>query len=138
MGTKANKHRGRNRYHGRGKKAGRGAGKRGGRGNAGMNKHRVMTRIKYMQNHWGMHGFNRHPTLRTVYVTVNVSQLADMADGNDSINLTELGIDKILGSGRINVALKVTVAEASARAVEKIEAAGGSVDSGDDEEWDEE
>ena len=39
MGTKANKHRGRNRYHGRGKKAGRGAGKRGGRGNAGMNKH---------------------------------------------------------------------------------------------------
>ena len=138
MGTKANKHRGRNRYHGRGKKAGRGAGKRGGRGNAGMNEHRVMTRIKYMPNHWGMHGFNRHPTLRTVYVTVNVSQLADMADGNDSINLTELGIDKILGSGRINVALKVTVAEASARAVEKIEAAGGSVDSGDDEEWDEE
>ena len=138
MGTKANKHRGRNRYHGRGKKAGRGAGKRGVRGNAGMNKHRVMTRIKYMPNHWGMHGFNRHPTLRTVYVTVNVSQLADMADGNDSINLTELGIDKILGSGRINVALKVTVAEASARAVEKIEAAGGSVDSGDDEEWDEE
>ena len=138
MGTKANKHRGRNRYHGRGKKAGRGAGKRGGRGNAGMNKHRVMTRIKYMPNHWGMHGFNRHPTLRTVYVAVNVSQLADMADGNDSINLTELGIDKILGSGRINVALKVTVAEASARAVEKIEAAGGSVDSGDDEEWDEE
>jgi len=138
MGTKANKHRGRNRYYGRGKKAGRGAGKRGGRGNAGMNKHRVMTRIKYMPNHWGMHGFNRHPTLRTVYVTVNVSQLADMADGNDSINLTELGIDKILGSGRINVALKVTVAEASARAVEKIEAAGGSVDSGDDEEWDEE
>ena len=48
MGTKANKHRGRNRYHGRGKKAGRGAGKRGGRGNAGMNKHRVMTRIKYL------------------------------------------------------------------------------------------
>ena len=134
--SKANKHRGRNRYHGRGKKAGRGAGKRGGRGNAGMNKHRVMTRIKYMPNHWGMHGFNRHPTLRTVYVTVNVSQLADMADGNDSINLTELGIDKILGSGRINVALKVTVAEASAKAVEKIEAAGGSVDTGDDE-WDE-
>ena len=60
MGTKANKHRGRNRYHGRGKKAGRGAGKRGGRGNAGMNKHRVMTRIKYMPGHWGMHGFNRH------------------------------------------------------------------------------
>jgi large subunit ribosomal protein L15 len=84
-----------------------------------------------------MHGFNRHPKLRNVHVTVNVSQLEAMADGNDSINLTELGIDKILGSGRINTALNVIVEEASAKAVEKIEAAGGSVDSGDDE-WDEE
>jgi large subunit ribosomal protein L15 len=137
MGTKANKHRGRNRYHGRGKKAGRGAGKRGGRGNAGMNKHRVMTRIKYMPNHWGMHGFNRHPTLRTVFVTVNVSQLEDMANGSDTIDLTELGIDKILGSGRINSALNVVVQEASARAIEKIEAAGGSIDVGNDDQSDE-
>jgi len=96
-----------------------------------------MTRIKYMPNHWGMHGFNRHPTLRTVYITVNVSQLEDMADGKDTINLTELGIDKILGSGRINSALTVIVEEASAKAVEKIEAAGGSVDLGDDEEQNE-
>ena len=138
MGTKANKHRGRNRYHGRGKKAGRGAGKRGGRGLAGINKHRVMTRIKYMPNHWGMHGFNRHPTLRTVFVTVNVSHLEDMAKGSDTIDLTELGIDKILGSGRINSALKVIVQEASARAVEKIEAAGGSIEGLNNESKDEE
>tara|TARA_B110000305_G_C18891628_1_gene382123 strand:- start:41 stop:460 length:420 start_codon:yes stop_codon:yes gene_type:complete len=137
MGTKANKHRGRNRYHGRGKKAGRGAGKRGGRGLAGINKHRVMTRIKYMPNHWGMHGFNRHPTLRTVFVTVNVSQLEDMANGSDTVDLTELGIDKILGSGRINSALNVVVQEASARAIEKIEAAGGSIDVGNDDQSDE-
>ena len=138
MGTKANKHRGRNRYHGRGKKAGRGAGKRGGRGNAGINKHRVMTRIKYMPNHWGMHGFNRHPTLRNINVTVNVGQLEEMADGKDTLNLTELGIDKLLGSGRINSALKVIVQEASSNAVEKLEAAGGSIVAGDDDEWEEE
>jgi large subunit ribosomal protein L15 len=136
MGTKANKHRGRNRYHGRGKKAGRGAGKRGGRGNAGMNKHRVMTRIKYMPGHWGMHGFNRHPTLRTVHVTVNVGQLEDMAKGEKSIDLTSLGIDKLLGSGQIRTELTVTVGEASAKAVEKIVAAGGSIEQGDDD-WDE-
>ena len=136
--SKANKHRGRCRTHGRGHKAGRGAGKRGGRGLAGINKHRVMTRIKYMPDHWGMHGFNRHPTLRTVYVTVNVSQLEDMAKGSDTINLTEMGIDKILGSGRINSALKVIVQEASAKAVEKIEAAGGSIVGGDDDQWEEE
>ena len=132
MGTKANKHHGRNRYHGRGKKAGRGAGKRGGRGNAGMNKHRVMTRIKYMPNHWGMHGFNRHPTLRTVHVTVNVGQLDEMANGGKSIDLTSLGIDKLLGSGQIRSKLTVIVGEASARAIEKIEAAGGTIEQGDD------
>ena len=137
MGQRSQKHRGRCRTNGRGHKAGRGAGKRGGRGNAGMNKHRVMTRIKYMPGHWGMHGFNRDPSLRTVYVTCNVSDLERMADGGDSVNLTEMGIDKLLGSGRISTALTVTVEEWSARAAEKISAAGGSIegDDDDDEEW---
>jgi large subunit ribosomal protein L15 len=72
-----------------------------------------------------------------VYVTVNVSQLKDMAKGSDTINLTELGIDKLLGSGRISTALKVIVEEASANAVVKVEAAGGSIESGDDD-WEEE
>ena len=137
MGKKAQKHRGRCRTHGRGHKAGRGAGKRGGRGNAGLNKHRVMTRVKYMPGHWGMHGFNRHPSLRNVHVTCNVSQLEGMADGKDSIDLGELGIDKLLGSGRINTAMTVTVANASASAIEKVEAAGGSVNLEEGDDWDE-
>ena len=134
--SKANKHRGRCRTHGRGHKAGRGAGKRGGRGLAGINKHRVMTRIKYMPDHWGMHGFNRDPSLRTVYITCNVSDLADLAAGKDTVDLTEMGIDKLLGSGRINTALTVTVEYWSAKAEEKISAAGGSIidDDEDDKE----
>ena len=80
MVSRTNKFRGRSRYHGRGKKAGRGAGKRGGRGNAGINKHRLMTRLKYMPNHWGMHGFNRDPSLRTVHNSINVSQVDQMID----------------------------------------------------------
>ncbi|DAC35695.1 MAG: 50S ribosomal protein L15 [Euryarchaeota archaeon] len=138
MGQRSQKHRGRCRTNGRGHKAGRGAGKRGGRGNAGMNKHRVMTRIKYMPNHWGMHGFNRDPSLRNVSVTVNVGQLEAMAEGADSIDLTELGIDKLLGSGRISSSLTVTVESASAKAVEKIEAAGGTVETDGDDDWDDE
>ena len=101
-----------------------------------MNKHRVMTRIKYMPGHWGMHGVNRNRGLRTVYVPCNVSDLEGMAEGNDSVNLTEMGIDKLLGSGRISTALTVTVEEWSARAAEKISAAGGSIEVDDeDEEW---
>ncbi len=136
MVSRTNKFRGRSRYHGRGKKAGRGAGLRGGRGNAGINKHRLMTRLKYMPGHWGMHGFNRHPSLRKVNVSINLIQVSQMAEG-DSIDLGELGYDKLLGSGRIDRALEITVAAASARAIEKVQAAGGSVvlSDGDDDEW---
>ena len=138
MVSRTNKFRGRSRYHGRGKKASRGAGLRGGRGNAGINKHRLMTRLKYMPGHWGMHGFNRHPKLRNVNVSINLMQVSQMAEG-DSIDLTEMGYDKLLGSGRIDRALSISVASASARAIEKVEAAGGSVNlSDDDEEWEEE
>lgn len=134
------KMRGRCRTHGRGHKAGRGAGKRGGRGNAGINKHRVMTRIKYMPNHWGMHGFNRDPSLRTVHSTCNVSALANLAGEEDSVNLSKHGFDKLLGSGRIEKALNITVSHASATAIAKVEAAGGTVTlaEGNDEDWEEE
>ncbi len=138
MVSRTNKFRGRSRYHGRGKKAGRGAGLRGGRGNAGINKHRLMTRLKYMPGHWGMHGFNRHPSLRKVNISINLKEVCQIAEG-DAINLSEMGYDKLLGSGRIEKALKITVAYASARAIEKVQAAGGSVILEDgDEEWEEE
>ncbi|DAC34103.1 MAG: uL15m family ribosomal protein [Candidatus Thalassarchaeaceae archaeon] len=139
MVSRTNKFRGRSRYHGRGKKAGRGAGLRGGRGNAGINKHRLMTRLKYMPGHWGMHGFNRHPSLRKVNVSINLKEISQTVEG-DEVNLGDMGYDKLLGSGRIDRAMKITVASASARAIEKVEAAGGSVilEDGDDEEWEEE
>jgi len=133
MVSRTNKFRG-SRYHGRGKKAGRGAGKRGGRGNAGLNKHKVMTRLKYMPGHWGMHGFNRHPSLRVVNTSINIGEVSEIAEG-DSINLTEMGYDKLLGRGSIDRALKISVREASARAIEKVEAAGGSSITIDDEDW---
>ena len=136
MVSRTNKFRG-SRYHGRGKKAGRGAGKRGGRGNAGLNKHKVMTRLKYMPGHWGMHGFNRHPGLRVVNTSINLGEVSELAE-EDSINLREMGYDKLLGRGSIDRALKITVSEASTRAIEKVEAAGGSVETDEDEEWEEE
>jgi len=136
MVSRTNKFRG-SRYHGRGKKAGRGAGKRGGRGNAGLNKHKVMTRLKYMPGHWGMHGFNRHPGLRVVNTSINLGEVSEMAE-EDSIDLGTMGYDKLLGRGSIDRALKITVSEASARAIEKVEAAGGTVETDEDEEWEEE
>tara|TARA_B110000438_G_C15735140_1_gene615994 strand:+ start:478 stop:891 length:414 start_codon:yes stop_codon:yes gene_type:complete len=137
MVSRTNKFRG-SRYHGRGKKAGRGAGKRGGRGNAGLNKHKVMTRIKYMPRHWGMYGFNRDPSLHTRHTTCNVSALENLVGDGDSIDLSEHGIDKLLGSGQIKSAIHVTVEHVSANAVTKVEAAGGSVTVEESGEWEEE
>ena len=135
MVSRTNKFRGRSRYHGRGKKAGRGAGKRGGRGNAGLNKHKVMPRLKYMPGHWGMHGFNSHTGLRVVNSSINLGQVAEIAEG-DSIDLSQMGFDKLLGRGNIDGALTIKVAEASAKAIQKVEAAGGSIETGDDgEDW---
>ena len=88
-----------------------------------------------------MHGFNRHPGLRVVNASINLGRVAEIAEG-DSIDLTEMGFDKLLGRGSIGRALKITVREASAKAVQKVEAAGGSVETTADDversEWEEE
>ena len=127
MVSRTNKFRGRSRYHGRGKKAGRGAGKRGGRGLAGMNKHRVMTRLIHYPDRWGRHGFNRMPGLRTVHEVINICDLEELADGSNEVDLGAIGYTRLLGRGRISVALKVRVDSASPGAIAKIESAGGSV-----------
>ena len=114
------------RTRGRGHKKGRGAGLRGGRGNAGINKHRLLTRLKYMPRHWGMHGFNRHPSLRKVNISINLQELQDMTE-EDTVNLGELGYDKLLGKGKMNRAMNIVVAKASAHAISKVESAGGTV-----------
>jgi large subunit ribosomal protein L15 len=86
-----------------------------------------MTQIKYMPGHWGRHGFKRHPSLQNAHVGINVGELEVLCAGDKSVNLAELGYDKLLGRGRINSALAITVEHVSARAIKKIEAAGGSV-----------
>tara|TARA_A100001037_G_scaffold106784_1_gene97077 strand:- start:707 stop:910 length:204 start_codon:yes stop_codon:yes gene_type:complete len=67
--------------------------------------------------------------------------LANLVGDGDSVDLSEHNIDKLLGSGQITTAIHVTVEHASANAVKKVEAAGGSVTVDDGEEfgeWEEE
>lgn len=127
------------REHGRGKKKGRGAGLRGGRGNAGRHKHK---RVHYalLGLEWGKHGFKRPIERVNVKLAINVSDLdawlpawvaagkAQKVGGGYTVNLTELGYDKLLGAGQIRNAVKVTVAESTPSATEKVEEAGGQVE----------
>jgi ribosomal protein L15 len=69
-------------------------------------------------------------------VTINVGELEDLArailtdygvKGGNELDLTSLGIDKVLGRGSIGVALNIKVSEITSSAQEKIEEAGGSI-----------
>jgi large subunit ribosomal protein L15 len=129
------------RTRGRGHKKGRGAGLRGGRGNAGCHKTK---RIMYERvgRVWGAHGFKRPQTVVMANNAINLKVIeesaADWVDqGNASkkgkvvsIDLKKMGYDKLLGTGVPSQAYKITISAASAKAVEKVEAAGGEVING--------
>jgi large subunit ribosomal protein L15 len=135
--TKTSKHRG-SRTYGRGKKAGRGHGKRGGVGAAGGHKHKWIATLKYDRDHYGQKGkgFKRPQSVVGQPITINVNQLRQLKErlikkgveeGGKVIDLTALGYNKLLGSGACQGAWEVKVDEATPRAIEKVEAAGGKV-----------
>ena len=129
------------RTRGRGHKKGRGAGLRGGRGNAGCHKTK---RIMYERvgRVWGAHGFKRPQTVVMANNAFNLKVIEESAaewvdKGNASkkgktvsIDLKKMGYDKLLGTGVPSQAYKITISAASAKAVEKVEAAGGEIISG--------
>ena len=129
------------RTRGRGHKKGRGAGLRGGRGNAGCHKTK---RIMYERvgRVWGAHGFKRPQTVVMANNAINLKVIEEsaaewVAQGNASkkgktvsIDLKKMGYDKLLGTGVPSQAYKITISAASAKAVEKVEAAGGEIISG--------
>jgi large subunit ribosomal protein L15 len=126
------------RTHGRGKKHGRGAGGRGGTGNAGLHKHKFKSMVKYDPDHFGRHGFTRHAQVRPT-TAIDLEDLARRLhefeaaghvtkdNARTHVDLTAAGIDKLLGSGRVRVPLRITVARASEAAVSKVAEAGGEV-----------
>lgn len=127
------------RTHGRGKKSGRGAGIIGGHGQAGLGKTGKIGMLKFDRDHYGRHGFKRPQCMVEANRTINVAELAEQVDrfvamkfatkegDSYTINLTEAGIDKLLGNGNIDFAVNVIVADVSEKARAKIEAAGGSI-----------
>ena len=138
MVSRTSKFRG-SRTHGRGKKAGRGAGLHGGRGNAGLHKHKYITLVKFMPDHFGHHGFKRPQSVVAQNTTINLSELeinleslkkdgfAEVKSGKTVVDLRKAGIDKLLGSGKITIPVDVIVDSASARAIEKLAEAGGKL-----------
>lgn len=127
------------RTHGRGKKSGRGAGIIGGHGMAGYGKTGKIGMLKEDRNYFGRHGFKRPQCTVEANRTINVGELNEKIETFVTmgfakkegeayqLDLTEAGIDKLLGNGNIDIAVNVTVESVSGKAREKIEAAGGSI-----------
>ncbi|WP_297419401.1 uL15 family ribosomal protein [Thermococcus sp.] len=124
------------------KKKHRGGGSKGGKGMAGTGK-RKNTKwtwiIRYAPDHLGKRGFHRP---KAVQYTPNVINLSDIdenlqlfldagiayeEDGRIIVDTTQLGVDKVLGSGKLTKPLVVKAYYVTPKAEEKIKAISGEV-----------
>jgi len=134
---KINRMRGSRTVGGGSTKRRRGAGNKGGKGKAGAGKHHWTTTVIENKNYFGKHGFKRpQKTIHKSY-PVNLSFLNDKAEEfvekgfaskeGDTIviDVTELGYNKVLASGSLNIPLTIKSPAFSESARSKIEAAGG-------------
>jgi large subunit ribosomal protein L15 len=102
------------------------SGKQGGHGNAGLHKHKWSWLVINDPDHFGRDPF-RPPGHEKPSTWANVGELDAFANGATSLDLTTMGIGKLLGSGAVAGAYEVKVGFITKRAQAKIEAAGGKV-----------
>jgi len=115
----------------------RGAGRKGGRGKTGGHKHHWTITILKGEPKFGKLGFKRawvrRPTTMNVGELARVldrlfaQNLAQKMDDGIHIDLDALGVEKLLGGGKLETALVLKVASHSAVALQKVEAAKGRV-----------
>ena len=94
---------------------------------AGLHKHKWSYTVKYMPDHFELNKW--HPPNQVhIYRWLNLYELENLAVSGGEVDLVTLGFDKLLGQGQVHSALKVKARRASQSAIEKIKAAGGSID----------
>jgi large subunit ribosomal protein L15 len=116
----------------------RGGGSRGGRGKAGTCKHHF---VRSMQQglSFGKHGFKRPRSVTSQKIIVNIGEIDEAIEqlvidgfaekkGNAfHIDLGNIGIEKVLGSGKVTKPLVITASGFSSVAKRKIEDANGQI-----------
>ena len=115
----------------------KGSGSRGGTGLTGLHKHKVMRMIKLMPNHFGKKGLKRPRKAIKEVRTINLRDLDFMIEGllkekraekteeGIKVKLSDLGYDKLLGSGKVNHPLIVEAKYFSKNAIKKLEEVEG-------------
>ncbi len=136
---KVTKYRG-SKTHGCGSmKKRRGAGNRGGRGNAGSGKRADQKKPSFSNDpyYFGKYGFikKNQDLVRAVslaYFEQKINKLvsdrkAMVHGGAYTVDLSDLGFDKLLGTGRLTKKVNFSCELASVGAIEKVKKAGGSI-----------
>ncbi|MBD3226698.1 MAG: 50S ribosomal protein L15 [Candidatus Lokiarchaeota archaeon] len=112
-------------------------GQRGGRGDTGRKKHKWTHTVKYAPDYFGKKGFKRPPMYQDEDNIINLGDLKeyipdllnkDLAQKKGKyieLNMEDLGYDKVLAKGNIDIPLKITAKKFSKNAIKKINNAGG-------------
>ena len=114
----------------------RGAGNRGGRGRAGINAHHFVKWYKEMGGPvFGKNGFSNSSQTTVTVIDVGIidqiipSLLAQGIAKNEGdvivINTADMGIEKVLGSGKVTKKMNISAQAFSESAKAKIEKKGG-------------
>jgi large subunit ribosomal protein L15 len=114
----------------------RGAGNRGGRGRAGINAHHFVKWYKKMGGPvFGKNGFSNSSQTTVTVIDVGIidqiipSLLAQGIAKNEGdvivINTADMGIEKVLGSGKVTKKMNISAQAFSESAKAKIEKMGG-------------
>ncbi|TFG33276.1 50S ribosomal protein L15 [Candidatus Thorarchaeota archaeon] len=119
----------------------RAAGQRGGKGMAGSKKHHYIKIMIENPRYFGKWGFKRPQKLLDTPVVLNIGEIDEAADRlvekgiatmtgkRYNIDVSRLGIDRILGSGKVTRKLNLTgVQSITPRAREKVTGIGGTID----------
>ncbi|KXB06577.1 hypothetical protein AKJ52_01995 [candidate division MSBL1 archaeon SCGC-AAA382C18] len=134
---KSRSQRGSNTYGGGPGRNRRHSGHKGGKGQAGSDKHKWRKVTLKNPRYFGKHGFKRPAKMQKEVETVNVGELdeyveellnegvAEEGDEGIFIDASEIGIDKVLGSGKVTHSLKIKADDFSDSAQRKLEEAGG-------------
>jgi large subunit ribosomal protein L15 len=97
---------------------------------AGLHKHKWSYTVKYAPDHFG-HNIFRPPKRTLTKRWLNVGDLSTILKDvkqNGGIDLGTMGFDKLLGQGTVSERYVLKIPRASTSAIEKIKAAGGSVE----------
>jgi large subunit ribosomal protein L15 len=114
----------------------RGAGNRGGRGRAGINAHHFVKWYKEMGGPvFGKDGFFHNPATLVTTIDVGIIDqiipsliaqgIAKQEGDAVTINVADMGIEKVLGSGRVTKKINISAEAFSETAKAKIEKMGG-------------